>query len=127
MSEALQALVGTEVSNLSASVVLKLKEEWARELRAWRHRDLAEKEYVYWWADGIHFTIRLDSDDRQCILVLIGATKDGRKELVAVQDGFRESQRDYCWRRHFEYNPLPKFAAPQPRTAHPGTDSRHKR
>jgi transposase-like protein len=95
MSEALQALVGPQAANLSASVVLKLKEEWARELQAWRHRDLAEKEYVYWWADGIHFTIRLDSDDRQCILVLIGATKDGRKELVAVQDGFRESEQSW--------------------------------
>ena len=95
MSEALQAIVGPQAANLSASVVLKLKEEWARELQVWRHRDLSDKEYVYWWADGIYFTIRLDSDDRQCILVLIGATVDGRKELVAVQDGFRESEQSW--------------------------------
>ena len=95
MSEALQALAGPQAANLSASVVLKLKEEWARELATFRHRDLSGKEYVYWWADGVYFTIRLDSDDRQCILVLIGATRDGRKELVAVQDGYRESEQSW--------------------------------
>jgi putative transposase len=95
MSEALQAIVGPQAGNLSASVVLKLKEEWLRELKAWRGRDLSGMEYVYWWADGVYFTVRLDSDDRQCILVLIGATRDGRKELVAVQDGFRESEQSW--------------------------------
>jgi transposase-like protein len=95
MAEALQSIVGTAAKNLSASVVLKLKEEWTRELDAWRARDLSAKEYVYLWADGIYFNIRLDSDDRQCILVLIGATKDGRKELVAVQDGYRESEQSW--------------------------------
>ena len=95
MSEALQALVGPQAANLSASVVLKLKEEWARELVSFRRRDLSREEYVYLWADGIYFTIRLDSDDRQCILVLIGATRDGRKELVAVQDGYRESEQSW--------------------------------
>lgn len=92
MGDTLQSLVGTNAANLSAGVVLKLKEEWSRELQAWRKRDLSSPEYVYCWADGIYFTIRLDSDDRQCILVLIGATKDGRKELLAVQDGYRESE-----------------------------------
>ncbi len=95
MSEALEPLVGKAAKNLSASVVLKLKEEWSRELDAWRTRDLSGKEYVYLWADGVYFNIRLDSDDRQCILVLIGATKDGHKELVAVQDGFRESEQSW--------------------------------
>jgi putative transposase len=95
MGEALQALVGTNAANLSAGVVLKLKEEWSRELDAFKHRDLSTREYVYLWADGIYFTIRLDNDDRQCILVLIGATKDGRKELVAVQDGYRESEQSW--------------------------------
>jgi len=95
MSEALQALAGPQAANLSASVVLKLKEEWTRELAAFKRRDLSTQEYVYLWADGIYFTIRLDSDDRQCILVLIGATRDGRKELVAVQDGYRESEQSW--------------------------------
>ena len=67
---------------------------WDRERREWKKRDLHDKEYVYWWADGVYFNIRLD-DDRQCILVLIGATKDGRKELVAFQDGFRESEQSW--------------------------------
>jgi len=95
MSEALQALVGPQAANLSASVVLKLKEEWTRELAAFKRRDLSTQEYVYLWADGIYFTVRLDSDDRQCILVLLGATRDGRKELVAVQDGYRESEQSW--------------------------------
>lgn len=95
MSEALAAILGANASGLSASVVLKLKEEWERERQAWKQRDLSTAEFVYWWADGIYFTIRLDSDDRQCILVVIGATKDGRKELVAVQDGFRESEQSW--------------------------------
>ena len=95
MSEALQALVGPQAANLSASVVLKLKEAWASELAAFKSRDLSAKEYVYVWADGVYFTIRLDSDDRECILVLIGATRDGHKELVAVQDGYRESEQSW--------------------------------
>lgn len=95
MGEALQSLVGTNAANLSAGVVLKLKEEWSCELEAWKKRDLATSEYVHIWADGIYFTIRLDGDDRQCILVLIGATKDGRKELLAVQDGYRESEQSW--------------------------------
>lgn len=95
MGEALQALVGTNAANLSAGVVLKLKEAWERELKEWRQRDLSDAEYVYWWADGLYFNIRLDPDDRQCILVLIGATKDGRKELIAIQDGYRESEQSW--------------------------------
>lgn len=90
MSEALAPLIGP--NTVSAAVVLKLKEEWEREREAWKQRDLSADEYVYLWADGVYFTIRLDSDDRQCILVLIGATRDGRKELLAVQDGYRESE-----------------------------------
>jgi transposase-like protein len=93
MSEALQPLIGP--NQVTAAVVLKLKEEWERERQAWKQRDLSKEEYVYLWADGVYFTIRLDSDDRQCILVLIGATKDGRKELLAVQDGYRESEQSW--------------------------------
>lgn len=95
MGEALQSLVGENAANLSAGVVLKLKEEWEHEREAWRRRDLSEKEYVYCWADGIYFNIRLDNDDRQCILVLIGATKEGHKELLAIQDGYRESEQSW--------------------------------
>ena len=95
MGEALEALVGPKAANLSAGVVLKLKEEWAREREAWQTRDLSGTEYVYLWADGIYFTIRLDNDDRQCILVLIGATRDGRKELLAIRDGYRESEQSW--------------------------------
>ena len=93
MSEALAPLIGP--NTVSAAVVLKLKEEWEREREAWKQRDLSADEYVYLWADGVYFTIRLDSDDRQCILVLIGATRDGRKELLAVQDGYRESEQSW--------------------------------
>lgn len=95
MAEAIQPLVGAAAKNLSANVVLKLKEEWSRELVAWRKRELSAQEYVYFWADGVYFNIRLDGDDRQCILVLIGATRDGRKELLAVQDGYRESEQSW--------------------------------
>ena len=95
MGEALQSLVGPNAANLSAGVVLKLKEEWSREREAWQKRDLSKTEYVYFWADGVYFNIRLGDDDRQCVLVLIGATRDGRKELVAVQDGHRESEQSW--------------------------------
>jgi len=93
-SEALQALVGPQAKGLSANVVTRLLESWKEEYATWNRRDLSDKEYVYLWADGIHFNIRLE-EDRQCILVLMGATKDGRKELVAILDGFRESEQSW--------------------------------
>ncbi|MFW6125209.1 MAG: transposase [Pirellulales bacterium] len=67
-SEALEALVGPQAKGLSAGVVVKLKEQWQEELAAWQERDLSEKQYVYFWADGIYFNIRLE-DDRQCISI----------------------------------------------------------
>jgi transposase-like protein len=94
MQDALSRLVGEAVENLSASVVLRLKEEWTAELNAWRERDLGKSEYVYFWADGIYFNIRLEGD-RQCILVIVGATAEGKKELVAIQDGYRESEQSW--------------------------------
>lgn len=94
-TEALQALLGAGAKGLSANVVVKLKERWKVEFEAWNQRDLSAKEYVYVWADGVYFNIRLDSDERQCVLVLMGATKDGRKELLAVQDGYRESEQSW--------------------------------
>ena len=93
-SDALQALVGPEAKGLSANVVTRLLEGWKSEYELWNRRDLSSKEYVYFWADGIHFNIRLE-EDRQCILVLMGATKDGRKELIDILDGFRESEQSW--------------------------------
>jgi transposase-like protein len=94
MGQALEALVGPDAKALSPNVVARLKEKWSGELDAWRKRDLAGTRYVYWWVDGIHVNIRLEGAEnrRMCILVAIGVTEDGEKELVAVQDGYRESE-----------------------------------
>ena len=93
-SEALAALLGPEAPGLSASTVVRLKEVWQRDYATWSRRSLADKRYVYLWVDGIHFNVRLD-EDRQCILVVMGATPEGKKELVAVQDGLRESEQSW--------------------------------
>lgn len=93
-NEALAALVGPNCPGLSASTVTRLKTCWEGEFQEWNKRSLEGKQYVYLWADGVHFKIRLE-EDRQCILVLMGATADGRKELIAVVDGFRESEQSW--------------------------------
>lgn len=93
-NEALQALVGVNAAGLSASTITRMIESWQEEYRQWRQRSLEGKEYVYIWADGVHFNLRLE-EDRQCILVLMGATADGRKELIAVLDGHRESEQSW--------------------------------
>jgi putative transposase len=93
-SEALAALLGPQAKGLSATTVTRLKAVWQEEYDAWSKRSLAGKHYVYVWADGVHFNIRLE-EDRQCILVLIGATADGHKELIALGDGFRESEQSW--------------------------------
>jgi transposase-like protein len=93
-SEALKALVGPECPGLSATTVTRLKTVWEEEFQEWNKRSLEGKQYVYVWADGVHFNIRLE-EDRQCILVLMGATADGKKELIAVVDGFRESEQSW--------------------------------
>ena len=92
-SEALQALVGEQAKGLSANVIVKLKETWGREYDEWMRRDLSEKHYVYIWADGIYAKVRLEDDanQKQCLLVLMGATTDSDKELITVLDGYRES------------------------------------
>lgn len=92
--EALSALLGPDCPGLSATTIVRLKSAWEQEYKDWSSRSLAEKEYVYVWADGIHTNIRLE-DDRQCILVLMGATKDGKKELIAMTDGHRESAQSW--------------------------------
>jgi len=89
-SEALAALLGKDAPGLSAATISRLKEVWKGEYERWSKRDLAGKEYVYLWADGVHFGVRLE-DASQCILVIIGATADGKKELLAMLDGYRES------------------------------------
>lgn len=95
--EALQSLVGERARGLSANVVVRLKEQWADEYEAWCKRDLSGKRYVYLWADGIYAKVRLEDDanKKQCILVLMGATADGQKELIAVVDGYRESEQSW--------------------------------
>src|SRR5262249_8302286 len=85
-SEALAALLGPQAKGLSARTVTGLRAVWAEEYPAWSKRSLAGKHYVYLWADGVYFNIRLE-EDRQCILVLMGATADGKKELIALADG----------------------------------------
>ena len=93
-SEALAALLGENAPGLSATTVVRLKQSWEVDFREWSRRDLSEKRYVYVWVDGIHFNIRLE-EHRQCILVVMGATADGTKELIAVQDGYRESEQSW--------------------------------
>jgi putative transposase len=93
-NEALQALVGPECPGLSASTITRLLEGWQAEYHQWSKRSLKDKPYVYLWVDGIHFNIRLE-EDRQCILVVMGATADGQKELIALVDGYRESEQSW--------------------------------
>lgn len=95
--EALAALVGPAAAGLSASVICRLKGQWLEEYSGWSARSLAGKQYVYLWADGIYFNIRLadPGDGRQCILVLMGATEEGKKELIAIADGYRESEQSW--------------------------------
>ncbi len=88
--EALPALLGAKASGLSASSIARMTTAWEEEYRRFRQRDLSDDDYVYVWADGIHFRVRLE-DDRLCTLVLIGVRRDGTKELIAVEDGYRES------------------------------------
>jgi transposase-like protein len=93
-NEALQSLVGPDCPGLSASTISRLLEGWQAEYHDWSKRSLKDKEYVYLWVDGVHFNIRLE-EDRQCILVVMGATAEGKKELVALHDGYRESEQSW--------------------------------
>ena len=94
LSDALAALLGRDAAGLSATTIGRLKDVWQDDHALWRTRDLSTKRYVYIWADGIHLEARLE-DEKQCILVLIGATSEGRKELVGFTDGARESAHDW--------------------------------
>jgi transposase-like protein len=92
--EALLALLGKDAGGLSASTIGRLKDTWSDEHARWSKRDLSAKRYVYFWADGIHVQARLE-DDAQCLLVIIGATPEGKKELVGLIDGVRESTQSW--------------------------------
>lgn len=93
-SEALAALLGKEAKGLSAGTISRLKQGWGQEYEAWRKRDLSKEQYVYLWADGIYFNIR-GEDAKQYILVVIGATAQGTKEFLAIEDGYRESEQSW--------------------------------
>ena len=92
--EALAALLGKDVGGLSASTIARLKEAWSEEHVRWSKRDLSAERYVYFWVDGIHVQARLE-DHAQCLLVIIGATPEGKKELVGLTDGVRESAQSW--------------------------------
>ena len=92
--EALQALLGSDAKGLSASTISRCKQIWEEEHETWSRRCLEQKRYVYIWADGVYFNIRSD-DARQCILVIIGVTEHGRKEFIAIEDGYRESEQSW--------------------------------
>lgn len=92
-AETLQALVGSDAPGLSSTTISRLKQRWEADYDAWRQRDLSNKRYVYMWVDGVYVHARMEQ--KQCLLVLMGACEDGRKELVAVEDGFRESEQSW--------------------------------
>lgn len=92
---ALQSLLGDKAAGLSASVITRLTAQWEQEREQWTKRDLSDNDYVYVWADGIHLNIRLE-EDRLCLLVIIGARPDGTKEVLAVEDGYRESTESWA-------------------------------
>ena len=90
-TEALAAILGPSAAGLSPANSVRLKAGWEQECQQWQERDLSGKQYVYWWADGVYFNVRL-TEDRPCILVIMGSLENGTKELVAVLAGQRESK-----------------------------------
>ena len=92
--EALQCLLGTNAQGLSASTISRCKRVWEEENAVWNRRSLTHKRYLYIWADGVYFKVRSD-DAKQCILVIVGVTERGRKEFIAIEDGYRESEQSW--------------------------------
>jgi len=88
--DALQALLGKDAPGLSANTISRLKAKWKVDIDGWKKRSLSGKHYVYFWADGLHCNVRMA--EKQCLLIIIGVTEAGKKELVAIEDGFRESE-----------------------------------
>ncbi len=92
--EALSALLGKDAPNLSSAAIARLKGEWEDEYRQWRRRDLSARQYVYVWADGVYLQARMEPQ-AECMLALIGATPEGKKELIGFQTGMRESAQSW--------------------------------
>lgn len=94
-SEALSSLLGEEAKGLSATTITRLKVKWQDEYRSFKRRDLSKSNYVYIWADGVNLSVRLD-DDRLCLLVIVGVNQEGKKELIGLEDGYRESTESWA-------------------------------
>jgi transposase-like protein len=94
--EALEKILGKDVVGLSAQTIVRLKQVWQEEYAQWNKRDLSKAEYTYFWVDGIHCNVRLGDDKRVCMMVIIGARKDGMKEVVAVGEGYREDKESWA-------------------------------
>jgi transposase-like protein len=92
--EALAALLGVDAPGLAASTIGRLKALWWDEYEAWRKRDLSARRYVYFWADGVYFSPRMEHD-KQCVLVIIGADERGHKDIIGMVDGYRESAQSW--------------------------------
>jgi hypothetical protein len=88
---ALEQLLGEDAAGLSPSTISRLCKDWEAEHAAFRTRSLRFHRYAYLFVDGVHVSVRLGEDDRLCLLVVIGVREDGTKELLAVEDGYRES------------------------------------
>jgi putative transposase len=113
--EALAALLGDDAAGLSATNIARLTNVWEMEYRAFQKRSLADRDYVYVWVDGVHFNVRLE-DDRLCTLVMIGVRPDGTKELISVEDGYRESAES--WKTVLrDLDKLPKRLQPRVKAA----------
>ena len=92
--EALGALLGPNAAGLSSSTISRLKADWGAEYERWQRRDLSARRFVYVWADGVYFQPRME-EQKQCVLVLIGADEWGRKEVLGLTDGYRESTQSW--------------------------------
>ncbi len=95
MGDSLKALLGPAIEHLSPNTVTRLVSQWQMQYAHWNQRSLADKRYVYIWADGVYFNVRLGDDDSACILVILGATETGEKEILAIADGYRESKQSW--------------------------------
>ena len=94
--DALAAILGKNSAGLSQGSIVRLKKVWEDDYKEWNQRDLSNKKYVYMWADGIHFNIRLE-EGRCCMLVIIGTTETGKKELIGIHEGYRESKESWSY------------------------------